>query len=102
MFRVLWENRNNLPYARRILNHGVCDGCSLGPRGLRDDTLDGVRLCLTRLRLLRYRLLVGAEIVATGSAPFRRALAAVLDGLPFLFQERDASAERVSRTTMPS
>jgi len=60
MFRVLWENRDNLPYAWRILNHGVCDGCSLGPRGLRDDTLDGVHLCLTRLRLLRLNTMPAA------------------------------------------
>jgi molybdopterin-dependent oxidoreductase alpha subunit len=53
MVQVLWENRDNLPYAWRILTHGVCDGCSLGPRGLRDDTIDGVHLCMTRLRLLR-------------------------------------------------
>jgi molybdopterin-dependent oxidoreductase alpha subunit len=53
MAQVLWENRDNLPYAWRILNHGVCDGCSLGPRGLRDDTISGVHLCMTRLKLLR-------------------------------------------------
>ncbi len=53
MFKVVWENRDNLPYAWRVLNHGVCDGCSLGPRGLRDDTLEGTHLCLTRMRLLR-------------------------------------------------
>jgi len=53
MARILWENRDNLPYAWRILNHGVCDGCSLGPRGLRDDVIDGVHLCMTRLKLLR-------------------------------------------------
>ena len=53
MAQVLWENRDNLPYAWRILNHGVCDGCSLGPRGLRDDTITGVHLCMTRLKLLR-------------------------------------------------
>ena len=53
MAQVLWENRDQLPYAWRILNHGVCDGCSLGPRGLRDDVIDGVHLCMTRLRLLR-------------------------------------------------
>jgi len=53
MAQVVWENRDNLPYAWRILNHGVCDGCSLGPRGLRDDVIDGVHLCMTRLRLLR-------------------------------------------------
>jgi len=53
MAQVVWENRDNLGYAWRILNHGVCDGCSLGPRGLRDDVIDGVHLCMTRLKLLR-------------------------------------------------
>src|SRR5439155_27213127 len=42
MVKVAWENRDNLAYAWRILNHGVCDGCSLGPRGLRDDVISGV------------------------------------------------------------
>ena len=37
MLGVLWENRTELPYAWNILNHGVCDGCSLGPYGLRDN-----------------------------------------------------------------
>src|SRR5437660_3418039 len=53
MLRVLWENRGRWRYALRILRHGVCDGCSLGPRGLRDDVIPGVHLCLTRLKLLR-------------------------------------------------
>ncbi len=53
MLRVLWENRGRWLYALRILRHGVCDGCSLGPRGLKDDVLPGVHLCLTRLKLLR-------------------------------------------------
>jgi len=53
MAQVVWENRDNLPYAWRILTHGVCDGCSLGPRGLRDDVISGVHLCMTRLKLLR-------------------------------------------------
>src|SRR5437773_2202023 len=53
MAQVAWENRDQLAYAWRILTHGVCDGCSLGPRGLRDDVIDGVHLCMTRLRLLR-------------------------------------------------
>lgn len=53
MLGVLWENRTELSYAWKILNHGVCDGCSLGPYGLRDNVLDGVHLCLTRLKLLR-------------------------------------------------
>src|SRR3954453_11994655 len=53
MLRVLWRNRGRWRYALRILMHGVCDGCSLGPRGLRDDVIPGVHLCLTRLKLLR-------------------------------------------------
>lgn len=52
MLRVLWRNRGRWRYAMRILQHGVCDGCSLGPRGLRDDVIPGVHLCLTRLGLL--------------------------------------------------
>ncbi len=57
MARVAWENRASLPYAWRILRHGVCDGCSLGPRGLRDDTMRGIHLCMTRLNLLRLNTL---------------------------------------------
>jgi molybdopterin-dependent oxidoreductase alpha subunit len=53
MLRVLWHNRGRWRYALAILRHGVCDGCSLGPRGLRDDVIPGVHLCLTRLGLLR-------------------------------------------------
>jgi molybdopterin-dependent oxidoreductase alpha subunit len=53
MLKVLWENRDNLGYAWRILTRGVCDGCSLGPRGLYDDAMDGVHLCLVRLKMLR-------------------------------------------------
>ena len=30
IFGVLWENRNEIPYAWDVLKHGVCDGCSLG------------------------------------------------------------------------
>lgn len=53
MLKIAWENRGRWGYAMRILRHGVCDGCSLGPRGLRDDVIPGVHLCLTRLKLLR-------------------------------------------------
>jgi molybdopterin-dependent oxidoreductase alpha subunit len=60
MLRILWENRDQLPYAWRILNHGVCDGCSLTPRGLEDDAIPGVHLCLTRLRLLRMNTMPAA------------------------------------------
>ena len=53
MAGVVWENRDNLQYAWNILNHGVCDGCSLGPRGLEDDVIEGTHLCMSRLKLLR-------------------------------------------------
>ena len=51
--RAAWENRDALPYAWRILRDGVCDGCSLGPYGLRDNVIPGMHLCTTRLALLR-------------------------------------------------
>ena len=49
----MWENRDRPGYAWRILNEGVCDGCALGTKGMRDWTIDGVHLCNIRLRLLR-------------------------------------------------
>ncbi|BBH22827.1 formate dehydrogenase [Paenibacillus baekrokdamisoli] len=51
--KVMAENKDNLPYAFRILTQGVCDGCALGVSGLYDQTLDGPHLCTTRLNLLR-------------------------------------------------
>ncbi len=53
MASIAWDNRDSLRFATNILRHGVCDGCSLGPRGLKDDVLKGTHLCLTRLNLLR-------------------------------------------------
>jgi molybdopterin-dependent oxidoreductase alpha subunit len=53
MAKTVWDNRDNLPYAWRILHKGVCDGCALGVAGFHDWTLSGVHLCTTRLNLLR-------------------------------------------------
>src|SRR5947207_11955565 len=53
MARVAWKNRDELPFAWRILNDGVCDGCALGTSGLSDWTVDGVHLCMVRLELMR-------------------------------------------------
>src|SRR5260370_36860970 len=53
VFRSVWENRDQLPYAYRILNDGVCDGCSLGTSGMTDWTMTSMHLCNIRLRLLR-------------------------------------------------
>jgi molybdopterin-dependent oxidoreductase alpha subunit len=62
MLGVLWENKTDLPYAWNILKHGVCDGCSLGPYGLRDNVLDGVHLCMTRLRLLKLNTMAALDV----------------------------------------
>lgn len=51
--KVVWENKDNLSYAARILTQGVCDGCALGVSGLHDQTLAGPHLCTTRLNVLR-------------------------------------------------
>src|SRR5271169_5862975 len=53
MLATVWENRDQLGYAWRILNDGCCDGCSLGTTGMRDWTMKGIHLCQLRLRLLR-------------------------------------------------
>jgi molybdopterin-dependent oxidoreductase alpha subunit len=52
MAKIAWENRRALPWAWKVLNEGVCDGCALGTSGLRDWTIDGKHLCLVRLNLL--------------------------------------------------
>ena len=50
---TIWENRDNLGYAYRILRDGCCDGCALGTNGLHDWTMEGIHLCNVRLALLR-------------------------------------------------
>ena len=49
----VWENRDSLGYALRILSDGCCDGCSLGTSGMHDWTMKGIHLCAVRLQLLR-------------------------------------------------
>ena len=53
MAKVAWENRDELPFAWRILKDGVCDGCALGTSGLSDWTIPGTHLCMVRLELMR-------------------------------------------------
>lgn len=53
MARIAWQNKDELPFAWRILRDGVCDGCALGTSGLSDWTLDHTHLCMVRLELLR-------------------------------------------------
>src|SRR5262245_65136376 len=102
MARIVWENRDALPYAWRILRHGVCDGCSLGPYGLRDDVIPGPHLCTTRLRLLRLNTMGAldparlADVAAlrTLTEPGLRALGRL--PYPFLRRQGDAGFRRVS------
>ncbi|WP_209971431.1 FdhF/YdeP family oxidoreductase [Paenibacillus eucommiae] len=59
--KIVWQNRDNLPYAYRILTQGVCDGCALGVSGLYDQTLAGPHLCTTRLNVLRLNTMPAIE-----------------------------------------
>lgn len=62
MAKVVWRNRDQLPYAWRILTKGVCDGCALGTAGVHDFTMDGVHLCMVRLDLLRLNTMPALDI----------------------------------------
>lgn len=62
MGKTIWENRDNLPYAWRILSRGVCDGCALGVGGLKDWTMKGPHLCSVRLNLLRLSTMPALEV----------------------------------------
>src|SRR5439155_20945887 len=62
MAKVVWKNRDNLPYAFKVLRHGVCDGCSLGVAGFHDWTIPGVHLCMTRLNLLRLNTMPELDV----------------------------------------
>ena len=61
MAGILWKNRDNLPYAWKVLSRGVCDGCALGVAGFHDWTIKGVHLCMTRLNLLRLNTMPAFE-----------------------------------------
>src|ERR1043166_1827684 len=62
MARVAWKNRDNLPYAWKVLSKGVCDGCALGVAGFHDWTIDGVHLCMARLNLLRLNTMPPLDV----------------------------------------
>src|SRR3979490_826923 len=82
MARIAWENRDQLPFAWRILNDGVCDGCALGTSGLSDWTIPGVHLCMVRFELMRLNtapaldasILADVAPLATRSSEELRAL----------------------------
>jgi molybdopterin-dependent oxidoreductase alpha subunit len=62
MAKVIWRNRDQLPFAWRILTRGVCDGCALGTAGVRDFTMDGVHLCMVRLELMRLNTMPALDL----------------------------------------
>lgn len=62
MAAVAWRNRDNLPYAWKVLSRGVCDGCALGVAGFHDWTIEGVHLCMTRLNLLRLNTMPALDV----------------------------------------
>src|SRR3982750_280838 len=62
MAAIVWQNRDNLPYAWKVLSRGVCDGCALGVAGFHDWTIDGVHLCMTRLNLLRLNTMPALDV----------------------------------------
>ena len=62
MLKIIWKNRDNLPYAYKVLTRGVCDGCALGVAGLHDWTIKGPHLCMTRLNLLRLNTMPKLDV----------------------------------------
>src|SRR6478736_7496885 len=71
--RAIRENKDELPFAWRILHEGVCDGCALGVAGLKDWTTDGPHLCNIRLRLLRLNTMPALDIdLLADVAPLRK------------------------------
>ncbi len=58
---TIWENRDNLDYAHRILRDGCCDGCALGTSGMHDWTMEGIHLCAVRLQLLRLNTMPAVD-----------------------------------------
>jgi molybdopterin-dependent oxidoreductase alpha subunit len=102
MAKVIWRNRDQLPFAYRILTQGVCDGCALGTSGVRDYTMEGVHLCMVRLDLMRLntapaldvKLLADAEALAKLSAAELRELGRL--PYPMLRRRGERGFRRVS------
>src|SRR3954449_5772512 len=74
MAGILWKNRDNLPYAWKVLSRGVCDGCALGVAGFHDWTIKGVHLCMTRLNLLRLNTMGAFDPALLAAISRRRPL----------------------------
>ncbi|MGB2939736.1 MAG: FdhF/YdeP family oxidoreductase [Candidatus Dormiibacterota bacterium] len=102
LWRAFADNRDQLPYAWRILSHGVCDGCALGTTGMRDWTLPEIHLCNVRLRLLRLNTMPAMDpALLADVSPLRSHTSAELRELgrlphPMLRRAGEAGFSRVS------
>lgn len=100
--RAIQENRDQLPFAWRILHEGVCDGCSLGVAGLKDWTTDGPHLCNVRLRLLRLNTMPALDpAILADVEPLRKMKSAELRALgrlpyPMMRRKGDKGFQRIS------
>ena len=105
MAMIAWRNRDNLPYAWKVLSRGVCDGCALGVAGFRDWTMsskhwwEGVHLCMTRLNLLRLNTMPALDIRRLEDVPklqtLNNAQLRELGRLPYpMLREKSASGFR--------
>lgn len=96
------DNRDQLAYAWRILNNGVCDGCALGTTGMQDWTAPGIHLCNIRLRLLRLNTMPALDSrVLEDVTPLKARSSADLRDLgrlpyPMVRRQGDTGFRRVS------
>ncbi len=102
MVSTLWENRDQIGYAWRILRDGCCDGCALGTTGMHDWTMKGVHLCAVRLQLLRFNTMPAMDWhVLEDVAPLRNKTEKQLRKLgrlavPMIRRKGDQGFRRVS------
>ncbi len=102
VFRAVGENKDELPFAWRIINQGVCDGCALGVAGLHDWTTSGIHLCNIRLRLLRLNTMPALDPALLADVePLRTRKSAELRELgrlpyPMIRQKGDRGFRRIT------
>ena len=120
IIKAIWRNRDELPFALRILTTGVCDGCALGSTGIHDFTMDGVHLCMIRLDLMRLNTMPALDVSVLRDAGALARMSAAdlreLGRLPYPMTRRrgepgftrvkweeaiDVTATRLSRTDPP-
>ena len=102
ILQTVWENRDNLGYAYRILRDGCCDGCALGTSGMKDWTMEGVHLCAVRLNLLRLNTMPAMDwhlledVAALQKMPGKRLRKLGRLAVPMVRRKGDKGFHRVS------